>query len=80
MKLERNPDFEILRSSDVRYEHLTTEVRYKGEPVAQINQDKGKENLELEIFADLKDAVLRVPLDDFLESLRLARNSLLSND
>nr|QCO92166.1 CdiIo1 [Pseudomonas aeruginosa]QCO92187.1 CdiI [Pseudomonas aeruginosa]QCO92573.1 CdiI [Pseudomonas aeruginosa]QCO92654.1 CdiI [Pseudomonas aeruginosa]QCO92662.1 CdiI [Pseudomonas aeruginosa] len=80
MKLERNPDFEILRSSDVRYEHLTTEVQYKGEPVAQINQDKGKENLELEIFADLKDAVLRVPLDDFLESLRLARNSLLSND
>ncbi|WP_252638103.1 hypothetical protein, partial [Pseudomonas aeruginosa] len=60
--------------------HLTTEVQYKGEPVAQINQDKGKENLELEIFADLKDAVLRVPLDDFLESLRLARNSLLSND
>ncbi|MGA4816212.1 hypothetical protein ACPA9J_18660 [Pseudomonas aeruginosa] len=57
MKLERNPDFEILRSSDVRYEHLTTEVQYKGEPVAQINQDKGKENLELEIFADLKDAV-----------------------
>ncbi len=42
MKLERNPDFEILRSSDVRYEHLTTEVQYKGEPVAQINQDKGK--------------------------------------
>lgn len=80
MKLERNTDFEILRSSDVRYEHLTTEVQYKGEPVAQINQDKGKENLELEIFADLKDAVLRVPLDDFLESLRLARNSLLSND
>ncbi|MCO3973333.1 hypothetical protein FA107_30045 [Pseudomonas aeruginosa] len=80
MKLERNPDFEILRSSDVRYEHLTTEVQYKGEPVAQINQDKGKENLELEIFSDLKDAVLRVPLDDFLESLRLARNSLLSND
>ncbi len=80
MKLERNPNFEILRSSDVRYEHLTTEVQYKGEPVAQINQDKGKENLELEIFADLKDAVLRVPLDDFLESLRLARNSLLSND
>ncbi len=80
MKLERNPDFEILRSSDVRYEHLTTEVQYKGEPVAQINQDKGKENLELEIFADFKDAVLRVPLDDFLESLRLARNSLLSND
>ncbi|MCP1625338.1 hypothetical protein [Pseudomonas nitroreducens] len=77
MRLERNPDFEILRSSDVRYEHLTTEVQYKGEPVAQINQDKGKENLELEIFADLKDSILRVPLDDFVASLKLARSSLL---
>lgn len=77
MRLERNPDFEILRSSDVRYEQLTTEVQYQGQPVAQINQDKGKENLELEIFADLRDATLRIPLDDFLESLRLARDSLL---
>jgi hypothetical protein len=77
MRLERNRDFEILRSSDVRYEHLTTEIKYKGEPIAQINQDKGKEDLELEIFADMKDATLRVPLDDFVESLRLARGSLL---
>ena len=77
MRLERNRDFEILRSSDVRYEHLTTEIKYKGEPIAQINQDKGKEDLELEIFADLKDATLRVPLDGFLESLSLARGSLL---
>jgi hypothetical protein len=77
MKLEKNPNFEVLRSSDVRYEKLTTEVQYKGEVIAQINQDKGVGNLELEIFADLKDSVLRVPLDDFLESLRLARESLI---
>ena len=79
MRLERNQDFEILRSSDVRYEYLTAEVQYKGEPIAQINQDKGKENLELEIFADLKDAILRVPLYDFLESLKLAKASLVND-
>ena len=79
MRLERNQDFEMLRSSDVRYEYLTAEVQYKGEPIAQINQDKGKENLELEIFADLKDAILRVPLYDFLESLQLAKASLVND-
>ncbi|TBV01547.1 hypothetical protein DNK08_18890 [Stutzerimonas kirkiae] len=75
MKLESNPDFEIVRFSDSRYEKLTAEIRYKGEPIAQINQDKGTD--ELEIFADLKTAVLIVPLDEFLESLELAKNALL---
>ncbi|TBU83782.1 hypothetical protein DNK44_25660 [Pseudomonas dryadis] len=75
MKLESNSDFEIVRFSDSRYEKLTAEVRYKGEPIAQINQDK--KNYELEIFADLKTAVLIVPLEEFLESLKLAKNALL---
>lgn len=75
IKLESNPDFEIVRFSDSRYEKLTAEVRYKGEPIAQINQDKGID--ELEIFADLKTAILIVPLDEFLESLELAKNALL---
>ncbi|WP_207390863.1 hypothetical protein [Phytopseudomonas dryadis] len=75
IKLESNSDFEIVRFSDSRYEKLTAEVRYKGEPIAQINQDK--KNYELEIFADLKTAVLIVPLEEFLESLKLAKNALL---
>ncbi|CAN7717850.1 hypothetical protein LJR232_005898 [Aquipseudomonas alcaligenes] len=77
IKLEINPDFEIVRFSNSRYEKLTAEIRYKGEPIVQINQDKGVDDLELEIFADLKTAILTVPLAEFLESLKLAKNSLL---
>ncbi|MCL6693095.1 hypothetical protein M8R19_30910 [Pseudomonas sp. R3.Fl] len=75
--LESNPDFEVVRYSDSRYENLTAEIRYKGEPVAQVNQDMGVDSLELEVFADLKDSILRVPLDGFLESLKLAKELLV---
>jgi hypothetical protein len=37
MKLESNPDFEILGFSNNRYEKLTIEIQYKAHPVAQIN-------------------------------------------
>ncbi|NTX93371.1 hypothetical protein FCN13_30525 [Pseudomonas sp. UMC631] len=77
MILESNPDFEIVRYSDSRYENLTAEIRYKGEPVAQVSQDMGVDSLQLEVFADLKNSILRVPLDGFLESLKLARESLV---
>jgi len=41
IKLERNSDFEIVRFSDSRYGKLIAEIRYMGEPVAQINKIKG---------------------------------------
>ncbi|MFJ3049051.1 hypothetical protein [Pseudomonas nitroreducens] len=78
MKVEGNPDFEVVGFSDKRYEKLTVEIQYKGEPVAQINQDKGKNNLELEVFADLNDAILKIPFLGFLEALNLAKDSIRS--
>ncbi|MBG4273096.1 hypothetical protein [Pseudomonas aeruginosa] len=78
MKVEGNPDFEVVGFSDKRYEKLTIEIQYKGEPVAQINQDKGVDNLELEIFADLNSTILKVPFIGFLEALNLAKDSMLS--
>jgi hypothetical protein len=47
MKLEIDKDFELLGYSDCRYKKLTIEVQYKGEPVAQINQDMGVDRLEI---------------------------------
>lgn len=76
MKLEHDKYFEILRFSDSRYEKITLEIQYKGEPVAQINQDKGLDNLEIEIFANPEDSILRVPLAGFLESIDLAKKSI----
>lgn len=81
MKLPENPKLEILRSSDNKYEKLTAEICYSGEPVAQINHDKGKNSLEIEIFNDFggQEFVLKVPLSDFLKAVDLAKNTLLGH-
>jgi len=76
MKLDSNPDFEIFGFSDSRYEKLTIEIQYKGESVAQINQDQGVDKLELEVFADFNSSVLKIPLAGFLESIILAKRSI----
>ena len=79
MKLPNNKKFEVLRFSDGNYEKLTAEIRFLGEPIAQINQDKGKDSLELELFADFGDAdfILKFPLDDFLQALNYSRATLI---
>ena len=73
MKLESDLDFEVLGFSDSRYNKLTAEIQYKGEPIAQINQDKGVDCLEVEVFADLNSAILKVPFSGFLEAMILAK-------
>lgn len=78
MKLPDNPDIEVVRI-DGDYEKITTEIRYLGEPIAQINQDSGKDALEIELFTELGDPsfVVKFPLKDFLTALDLAKESLL---
>lgn len=78
MKLSTNESLEIVRFSDSNYDMLTAEIRYLGEPIAQLNQDKGKENLELELFTEFGDPSfkLKFPLDDFSEALKLAEATL----
>lgn len=77
MKLKSNLDFEILEFSDGRYENLTVEIQYKGEPIAQINQDQGVDRLEVEIFADLNSAILKIPFSGFLEAMILAESFIV---
>ncbi|ATN10976.1 hypothetical protein CRN80_15550 [Pseudomonas sp. FDAARGOS_380] len=79
MKLESNSDFEVLGFSDSRYKRLTAEIQYKGEPIAQVNQDKGVDALEVEIFADLSSATLRVPFSGFFEAMILAKNFIVES-
>lgn len=74
MKLEINQDFEILGFSDSRYEKLTVEIKYKGEPIAQINQDQRVERLDVEVFAELNSAILKVPFRGFVEALILSES------
>jgi hypothetical protein len=78
MKLDSNPNIEILRSAHEAYECLTVEIYYLGESIAQINQDNGKDSLELELFTGFCDPhfIVKFPLADFLEALKLAQKSL----
>ncbi|MEE1887410.1 hypothetical protein [Pseudomonas carassii] len=76
MKINSNPDFEVVGFSDSRYEKLTVEIQYRGEPIAQVNQDQGVGGLEIEVFTDLNSSILKVPLAGFLDSIILAKNSI----
>lgn len=78
MKLPNNEALEVVRYSDSAYEKLTAEIRYLGEPIAQVNQDNGKDSLELELFTEFGDSnfFIKFPLADFLTALNLAKETL----
>lgn len=65
--------FEIVRFSDCKYEEITVEIRYKEQCLAQINKDKGINNLEIEIYSEyvIEELVpkFKFKLSDFLEAI-----------
>ncbi len=79
MKLQQNKDIEIGRFSDVQYECLSSLIYFQEVPIAQVNKDKGKDKMEIELFNDFGDEefLVKIPLDDFLEAVRLAKETLL---
>ncbi|MBA3604321.1 MAG: hypothetical protein H0W50_11955 [Parachlamydiaceae bacterium] len=42
--------FKIIMSSDIDYDELCAEIYYENQFIAIINQEKGLENLEIEIY------------------------------
>ncbi len=61
----------------MEYENLTLEVQLNWERVAEINQDKGVDNLEIELFgSDLSGFTAKMPLDDLISILIEARDTL----
>ncbi|MEM9927437.1 MAG: hypothetical protein AAF915_27485 [Cyanobacteria bacterium P01_D01_bin.50] len=73
MPINLDSGFEILYFSDLNYEAMTVEIQYKGQQVAQINKDKGVEQMEIDIYSQYvhTDFVseLKFPLRDFVEAL-----------
>jgi hypothetical protein len=81
MSISLESDFKIVRYSDLKYERMTVEIEYKDEPIAQINQDKGVEFLEVEIYTDYVEKVqLKFLLSDFLEALEMAKRLITDNE
>ena len=78
MVIKLDSGFEIIRFSDLTYEEITMEIQYKGEQIAQINKDKGIDQLEIEILTDYikSNFVPKFMLSDFLVAINEAQKLL----
>lgn len=78
MNNEHSIGFEIAAFSDLDYEGMTVEIRYQGNPVAQLSKDKGMENCEIAIPSRFSpvDAKFSFPVDDFVDAIKSAKNLL----
>ena len=58
--------FEIVLSSDCEYEQLAAEIYFDGNLICILNQDKGIEDIELEMFPrSMKAQKVSFPLSEF---------------
>ena len=78
MVIKLDSGFKIVRFSDVTYEEITVEIQYEGEQIAQINRDKGIDQLEIEILTDYinSDFSPKFMLSDFLGAINEAQKLL----
>lgn len=71
-------DFEIYICSYLDYEDMVADVRYKGVTFGTLNQEKGKDQMEIEIRHPPKGAAKwDFPLDGFVKTLLEAKNILI---
>ena len=78
MTIKLDSGFHLIYFSDESYQEMTVEIQYKGEQIAQINQDKGINQLEIEILTDYIEPNFtpKFLLDDFLFALSEATTYL----
>lgn len=80
MAINLDSGFEILYLSDLKYNEMTVEIQYKGQQVAQINKDRGVDQMEIDIYSEyvIPDFIseLKFPLSDFLEAINIASKAL----
>ena len=63
-----NNKFRIRMCSDVDYEEMVADICYEDSTVATVNQEKGVEHMEIEIYAQDEKQSWNFPLDDFISS------------
>ncbi len=79
----KNQSFNIITSSDLRYEYCVVEVEIDDEFIFRINMENGPDNLEIE-FSD-KDfinpvSIPNMQLDEFLNLVEKAKKRLIEGD
>lgn len=77
----KNKKLEIFFSSPTEYEELTLEIQLDRERIAEVNQESGPENLEIELFGSDKKYgfVAKMPLEDLINILIEVRDTLKGN-
>lgn len=80
MPLKLTSGFEIAKFSDLNYEEMTVEIRYLGDPVAQLNKDQGNDLIAIEIPTRFspEGKMFIFPLDQFINAICEAKELLLS--
>jgi len=76
-----NTEFTIDFFSDSKYENMTAEVSFSGEILFQVNMDKGRENLEIELFHEWArgssvQKQIKFPIHDLVETLEVVMREL----
>jgi len=64
-------------SSNLDYEDIVANILYDEETVAIISQEKGLENLEIEIFSSVEEKPWKFFFDDFFNALQFAKKRLI---
>lgn len=70
---DMNNKFRIVMCSDLEKEEMVADVFLENHMIATINQDKGLDNMEIEIFTPDEDNKWTLPLDDFIEAIQFAK-------
>lgn len=69
--------FVVEISSDLDYEDMVANVLYEEETVAIISQEKGLDNLEIEILPSIEGKHWKFFLENFLKALQLSKKRLI---
>lgn len=64
-------------SSDLDYEEMVANILYKEETIAIISQEKGLDNLEIEIFPSAEGIPWKFFFENFLKALHLSKKRLI---
>ncbi len=72
--------FNIVICSDLDHDEIVADICWNDIIVATVNQDKGLENLEIEIFDPIEEGFQswNFPLNDWIIILQEAKNTLLT--
>jgi hypothetical protein len=75
--MDTHHKFRIRLCSDLDYEEMVADICYKNDTVALVSQEKGKEKMEIEIFAPKEFPSWKFSLDEFAVAIQDAQEELL---